>query len=41
MAYVRHLRVLIEQKIVHCVTDDDLDLHLVIYTKRFMIQIGR
>ena len=34
-----HLKVLIEQKIAHCVTDNDSNLHLDFYTNRFIIQI--
>ena len=41
MAYIRnHLEVLTKEKISHCFIDNDLNLHLVKYIKRFIIQIG-
>ena len=40
--YVRnHLEVITKQKIIHCIIDNDLSLHLVKYTNRFILQIGK
>jgi len=42
MEYVRnHLEVITKQKIIHCIIDNDLSLHLVKYTNRFILQIGK
>ena len=41
MEYVRnHLKVITEQKIFHCIIDNDLNLQ-VKYTNRFMLQISK
>jgi len=40
--YVRnHLEVITEQKIIDCIIDNGLSLHLVKYTNRFILQIGK
>ena len=37
MGYVRnHLEVLTEQKIIHCIIYNDLNLHIVTYTDRYI-----
>ena len=42
MEYVRnHLEVITKQKIIHCIIDNDLSLHLVKYTNRFILQISK
>jgi hypothetical protein len=42
MEYIRnYLEVLTEQKVIHCIIDNDLNLHLVKYTKRFLLQIAK
>jgi len=42
MEYVRnHLEVITKQKIIRCIVDNDLSLHLVKYTNRFILQIGK
>jgi len=42
MEYVRnHLEVNAKQKIIHCIIDNDLSIHLVKYTNRFILQIGK
>jgi hypothetical protein len=42
MEYVRnHLEVLTKQKIIHYIIDNDLNLHVVKYTGRFVLQIGK
>jgi len=42
MEYIRnHLEVITKQKIIHCIIDNDLSFHLVKYTNRFILQIGK
>jgi hypothetical protein len=42
MEYIRnHLEVLTKQKIIHCIINNDLNLHLVKYTDRFVLQITK
>ena len=42
MEYIRNnLEVLTEQKIIHCIIDNDLILHLLKYTNRFILPIGK
>jgi hypothetical protein len=42
MEYVRnHLEVVTKQKIILCMIENDLNPHLVKYTKRFILQIGK
>ena len=38
MEYVRNLlEVTVKQKIIHCIIDNDLSLHLLKYTNRFIL----
>jgi len=42
MEFVRnHLEVITKQNIIHCIIDNVLCLHLVKYTKRFILQTGK
>jgi hypothetical protein len=42
MEYIRNnLEIVTKRKIILCIIDKDLNLHLVKYTKRFILQIGK